>query len=114
MAEYLGSIDDTVKTVYTYEPEYATSVDGAVPEQPPPGINLIVWVCRKSAALSSVVASVRSALTKESRQVACPEANALCYDLDVKVIDDNEVQRRTGYGALVNSLYVQPMTIWQR
>lgn len=116
VAEYLGSVDDTVKAVYIYEPEYATSVDGPIPGRPnlSPGISLIAWVSRKSAALSSVVASVRSALAEEYRQLACPKANALCYELDVTVADDDEVQRRTGYGALISSLYVRPMEIWRR
>lgn len=38
----------------------------------------------------------------------------LCYELDVKVTDDEEVQKRIGYGALVNSLYVRPIEIWHR
>jgi hypothetical protein len=116
VAEYLGSVDDTVKAIYTYEPEYASSVEGHIPSRPnlSPGINLVAWVSRKSAALSSLVTSVNSALTEEYRQLACPKANALCYELDVKVADDDEVQRRTGYGALINSLYVRPLEVWRR
>jgi hypothetical protein len=116
VAEYFGSVDDTIKAIYTYEPEYAASADEPIPGQPnlSPAISLIAWVSRKSAALSSVVASVNSALTEECRRFACPKANALCYEIDVKVADDNEVQRRTGYGALINSLFVHPMEIWQR
>ena len=34
MAEYLGSVDDTIQAIYTYEPEYATSGDGAIPARP--------------------------------------------------------------------------------
>ena len=116
VAEYLGSMDNTVKAIYIYEPEYATSMDMTIPSRPnlSPGINLIVWVSRKSAALSSVVASVSSALAEECKQLACPKANALCYQLDVEVADDDEVYRQTGYGLLINSLYVRPIEIWQR
>jgi len=116
VAGYLGSVDDTIKVIYIYEPEYATSVDESIPGRPSlsPGINLIAWVSRKSAALSSVVASVSSALAEECRRLACPKANALCYMLDVEVADDDEVQRRTGYGLLIKSLYVHPMEIWCR
>jgi hypothetical protein len=116
VAEYLGLMDNTVKAIYTYEPEYATSVDGPIPDRPSrsPGISLIAWVSRKSAALSSVVASVSSALAEECRRLACPKANALCHMLDIEVVDDEEVQKRTGYGALVNSLYVRPTEIWHR
>jgi hypothetical protein len=116
VAEYLGSVDDTVKAVYTYEPEYATNADGPIPGRPnlSPGINLIAWVSRKSAALSSVAASVSSALAQECRELACSKANALCYELDIKATDDDEVRERIGYGALVNSLYIRPVEIWHK
>ena len=116
VAEYLGSVDDTLKAIFTYEPEYATSVDESIPGRPnlSPGFNLIARVSRKSAALSSVVASVSSALAEECKRLGCPKANALCHELDVKLADDDEVQKRTGYGALINSLYVRPIEIWRR
>lgn len=116
VAEYLGSVDDTVKVIYTYEPEYATSMDESLPDRPnlSPGISMIAWVSRKSAALSSVVTSLGSTLAEELRRLACPKANALCYMLDVKLVDDKEVQERTGYGALIGSLYVRPLEIWPR
>jgi hypothetical protein len=116
VAEYLGSVDDTIQAIYTYEPEYATSVDGAIPDRPnlSPGFNLIARVSRKSAAQSSVVASMRSALAEEYRRLGCPKANVLCSELDVRVVDENEVEKRTGYGALINSLYVRPIEVWHR
>lgn len=112
VAKYLGSVDDTIEAVYTYEPEYATSVDEPVPVSP--GLNLIARVSRKSAALSSVVASVGLALAEEYKELGCPKANALCYEIDVKVADDDEVRKRIGYGALINSLYVRPTEVWHR
>jgi hypothetical protein len=116
VAKYLGSVDDTVQAFYTYEPEYATSGYGFITDQPylSPGLNLIARVTRKNAALSSVVASVGSALTEEFKQLGCPKANALCCELDVKMADDEEVQKRIGYGALINSLYVRPIEVWHR
>ena len=116
VAKYLGSVDDTVQAFYTYEPEYATSGYGFITDQPylSPGLNLIARVTRKNAALSSVVASVSSALTEEFEQLGCPKVNALCCELDVKVADDEEVHKRTGYGALINSLYVRPIEVWRR
>ncbi len=116
VAEYLGLVDDTLKAIYTYESEYATSVDEAIPGRPnsSPGFNLIARVSRKSAALSSVVASLNSALTEEYKRLGCPKANALCSELDVKVVNDDEVQKRTGYGALIGSLYVRPIELWHR
>jgi len=116
VAEYLGSVDDTIKAIYTYEPEYATSLDEPIPDRPnfSSGLNLIAQVSRKSAALSSVVASISSALAEEYGRLGCPKANPLCSGLDVQVVNEDEVRRRIGYGALIDSLYVRPMEIWHR
>ena len=116
VCEYLGAVDDTVQAIYTYEPEYTTSGDEPITDRPDlsAGLNLIARVTRKNAALSSVVASVSLALADEHKQLGCPKASALCCELDVKMADDEEVQRQIGYGALVNSLYVRPIEVWHR
>lgn len=116
VAEYLGSVDDSVLAIYIYEPEYATGGDDLITDQSnlSPGLNLIARVTRKNAALSSVVASVKSALAEEYRQLGCPKANARCGELDVKVADAEEVQKRIGYGALINSLHVRPIEVWHK
>jgi len=116
VAGYLGSVDDTIQAIYTYEPEQATRVDEALPTRPnlSPGLNLIARVSRKSAALSSVVASMRSALAEEHKRLGCPKANALCSEIDFRAVDEDEIQKRTGYGALLSSLYVRPIEIWHR
>jgi hypothetical protein len=115
IAGYLGSMDTSVKAVYTFEPEYATGADGAVGRPGlSPAISMIAWVDHKSAALLSVVDMLAEAVAHEMRQLACPKANALCHMLDVKVVDDSEVQSRLGYGALVNSFYICPLEVWHR
>jgi len=116
MAEYLGSVDETVKAAYVYEPEHATHMDEPIPDRPgfSPAIKMIVWASRKSAALTSVLNMLGTAMTKELKQLVCSKSNALCYAVETHVVDDNEVFGRTGYGALVKSLYVQPVEIWKR
>src|SRR5512139_356977 len=56
MAGYLGSVDDSIKAVYSFEPDEATCMDEPIPPRPnqTPAFNLIARVSRKSAALSSV------------------------------------------------------------
>ena len=116
VAEYLGSMDDGITAVYTHEPEYASGADtlGAGQSRAHPGLNLIVRVNRKSAALSSVVASLGAVLAEELKQLGCPNATVLCRELDVKLADEQDVQKRIGYGALIDSLYVRPIEIWHR
>jgi len=111
LAQYLGSIDETIKAVYVYEPEYATDDEMARLSF---GINLLAWVGRKSAALNSIVAGLDAALMEERKRLLCPESTAECFSLDIKVADDDEVRRRRGYGALVNSIFVRPTKVWER
>jgi hypothetical protein len=116
VAEYLGLVDETVTAIYVYEPEYATEPGAAGSGRPraQPGMNLIARVSRKTAALSSVVASLSTAMDEELRRLGCPYANALCHELVVHLADEQEVTKRIGYGALVDSLYVRPIEVWHR
>jgi hypothetical protein len=116
VAEYLGAVDGTVKSVYLYEPEYAAdgSEAGIDAGQSSPGIDMIVWVTRKSAALASVINMLNASLAQELQGLACPKSNALCYSLDAQVVDDDQVLRRSGYAALIDSLYVRPIELWHR
>jgi hypothetical protein len=111
LAQYLGSIDETIKAVYVYEPEYATGNEIVGLSY---GINLLAWVQRKSAALNSIVASLDATLMEERKRLLCPEATAECFSLDLKVTDDEEVNLRRGYGALVDSIFVRPTKVWER
>jgi hypothetical protein len=111
VGEYLGSVDDTIRAVYCYEPEYGVGSEGGAVST---GMSLVAHVSRKSAALSSVVASLGAALAEERQKLGCPNATARCFDLDVKLADDAEVQMRRGYGALINSPWVQPVEVWSR
>ena len=111
VSAYLGSMDSEVEAVYSYDPDRATGVDEAITGR---GINLIVRVKRKSAALWSLIGLLISAMAQQRRDLACPRAEPLCWGLDIQVVDDDEVRSRTGYGALVDSLYVRPTQIWHR
>jgi hypothetical protein len=116
LGEYLGSTDPSVRAVYLYEPDYATSDEPALGERPglSPGMSMLVWAERKSAALTAVLDSLATAVREEAAKWTCPKANALCWMLDAQVVDDGEVKARSGYGALVNSLYVRPIEVWHR
>ncbi len=115
LAEYLGAVDTSVKAVYVYEPEYATGFDDvAAGAEFARGINLIVWASRKSAALTALIKSMGEELHKHIEPLTCYRADALCWSLDVQIVDDEQVQKRSGYGALINSMYVRPMELWRR
>jgi hypothetical protein len=116
LGEYLGGIDASVQAVYSYEPEHCTGVTELATVEPAleRGINLIVSVDRRSAALSSIIASLEDAVIEAAKNLICSEASGSCYALDVKVADEKEVASRRGYGALISSIHVAPLKIWAR
>jgi hypothetical protein len=115
VGECLGSMDETIKAVYIYEPEYGAGADNHYENRLglKSGINLIAWVERKTAALSLIVASLNDALIEACKRLGT-SGDGLRYLLDVKLTDDNEVANRLGYGALVHSIYVRPTEVWSR
>jgi hypothetical protein len=117
LGQYLGGIDASVRAVYAYEPEHCTGVAGALDDREGErfrGINLLVSVDRRSAALTSILASLEDAVCEATGFLVCPEGSGPCYMLDVKVADEGELSTRRGYGALVSSIHVRPLRIWAR
>ncbi|MBN1314641.1 MAG: hypothetical protein JXA42_04215 [Anaerolineales bacterium] len=116
MAEYLGSMDDSIKAIYSFDPEYATSMEEPLPGRPnlSPGFSLIARVNRENGSLSDIVDQMKTSLKEEHRLLSCPKANALCTELNLNIANDDDVQKRTGYGALINSPYVRPIELWSR
>jgi len=116
VGEYLGALDAGTKSVYYFEPDYATSFDDVAVNGPgaSPGINLLVWAGRKTAALEALVSAVSDELRKETAAFACAKSNPLCWALDAQIVDDEQVQQRRGYGAIIQSVHVRPIELWSR
>lgn len=114
VGEYLGQMDPRVKAVYVFEPEYAKAGEVETVSRTP-GIHLIAWVERKTAALNALVAALAAVLSENLRQqLGCVKATPACYSLDVHMVDDDEVRHRRGMGILVDSVYVRPIQVWPR
>ena len=112
VAEALGALDDTVRSVSLYEVE-ATPEDGALGDNPESlPIHMLVWVDRKTSALNSLVAALDRALVKDYAEMVGPRR--LRHVLDVQLIDDSDVESRRGIVALLFSLYNRPIQLWQR
>ncbi|MGD8398632.1 MAG: hypothetical protein PVG11_07225 [Anaerolineae bacterium] len=112
VAEAMGVLDDNVRSVLLYEFE-ATPEDRAFGENPESlPIHLLVWVDRKTSALSALVAALDRALVKDYAEMVGPRR--LGHVLDVQVIDDSDVEGRRGIAALLHSLYNRPIKLWER
>lgn len=112
VAETLGTLDKNIRAVYVMDYD-ATPEDlcfGATSTTSP--IHLIARVVRRTEALDSLVAAVDRALTRAYANTTGLAGLALL--LDVQVVDDTDVAKHTGYGALLSSLYHRPIEVWKR
>ncbi len=113
VAEAFGSLDGTIRAVYTFDCD-ATPEDECLGEvaRGTPLVHLLVWAQRKTAALRALVSMLDRALVRAYADVLGEERPTSL--LDVQVIDDADVGRRSGYGALLGSMYHRPVQVWQR
>ncbi len=113
VAEKIGALDENVKTIYTLDYD-ATPEDecfgGAARGAPP--VHLLVWTRRKTAALLALVEALDRSLVQAYAQLL--DRPGLAGLLDVQIIDDVDVGRRLGYGALLSSIHHRPIPVWQR
>ena len=113
VAAALGTMDDHVKAVYVLDHD-ATPEDlcfGTLGESLPV-VHMIVWTARKTAALRALLAALDRALAQTYADcVARAEVHSL---LDVQTIDDDDVARRRGHGALLYALHQRPVQVWER
>jgi hypothetical protein len=112
VAQLLGALDEEVKAVYIDEydasPEDLCFGEAARTTV----IYLIVWVRRKTSALSSLATALDRALAQcYANLIGTPR---LTHLLEVQVIDDAEVKNRVGYGALLSSIHFPPTEVWKR
>lgn len=112
VAESIGNLDDNVKAVYTLDYD-ATPEDRCFSDEAKTSpIHLIVWAVRKTDALDALVSALDRALVQEySKMIDAPQ---LTHLLDVQVVEDEDVEDRTGYGALLSSIHNRPIQIWER
>jgi hypothetical protein len=112
VADALGMLDNNVQAAYLFEYD-ATPEDvclgeaaGIIP------LHLLVWVNRKTDALSALVESLDRAMAQSLAGMLGTSLDA--YVLDVQVVDDSDVKNRTAYGALLSSLFQRPIKVWDR
>jgi hypothetical protein len=117
VSEYLGRVDKTVKAVYQYEPaespQDSQSEDRASLKKHT-GINLVVWVDRKSAALKALIGTLEAVLSTSQRKIGCMNAAPGCFVFDVEMVSDQDVQERRGLGLFVESAYLGSRPVWKR
>jgi hypothetical protein len=112
VAESLGALDDNIKATYIYDydatPEALCFGEAgrALP------IHLLVWAERKTAALRVLGETWDRALAQGYAEMIGGRQPA--HLLDVQMVDDADVEKRLGHGALLFSLHHRPVQVWRR
>ena len=117
IAEVLGEIDKTVKSIYTYNPVAQPQRPGneiQVTGDKGASINLVVWVDRKSAALNALVTSLEKDLRASQLQLGCLKGDRPCFSLHVNMVDDSDVKEQRGFGVIADSEYLRSRRVWAR
>jgi hypothetical protein len=114
---HLGQVDNQVRAVFQYEAMLAP--DSAQPgdENGPrthPGLHLIIWVERKSAALSTLAEAIKAALSGSLDAMLCPTAAPECVAVDLEMVDDRDIQASRGFGLLAKSPLLKSHRVWDR
>ncbi len=110
LAEHIGALDSEVQGVYLYDPE-ATTDDIVFAEFPVTLVHMVVWARRKTGALTSLLGGLDRAVTAEFANRVGNKQTSL---LDFQVVDDAEVNSRTGFGAMLAWVHNRPLMVWKR
>jgi hypothetical protein len=117
VAEYIGQVDKTVKAVFHFagrESSRPPVEERTATPSKPSGIHLIVWVERKSAALSALIETLETVLIISLQKSGLDGNSGEGFILDVNLVDDVEVRQRRGFGTLVENPQVQSRPVWRR
>jgi uncharacterized protein YunC (DUF1805 family) len=112
VGDSLGAMDQNVKAVYILDYD-ATPEDICYSNQKHTVlIHMIIRVERKTSALESLVAALDHALVQVYGRLLGMER--LEHLLDAQVVDDADVEKRVGFGAMFTSLHQRPIQVWKR
>lgn len=116
IGDYLSTVDPNLQAVYLFDPDAACDVyeDFHTVSTPWCALNLIVWTRTSKSLSTSTLKGLRQALDKARTQVLCPKATALCFALNMTVVNNAEVKARRGYAAMIHSLTTHPNQVWSR
>jgi Pyruvate phosphate dikinase, AMP/ATP-binding domain len=114
IGEYLGRVDRTVKAVYAYQPTTVNNKEPSGGVESLVGINLIVWVERKSAALSALLQTLEESLKVSQNRIGCAIATPACFAMEVMFVSDRDVQEGRGLGLLIRAAGIRSVQVWDR
>lgn len=111
LGRVLGLWDKDIKAVYAYGYDDNTTAEECHEDISSSSlIHMIIWVGRKTNALKALIESIDRAMVQVHRRLL--GFKDIEHVLDIQVIDDDDVKNRTGYAALLKSIYQTPVKVW--
>ncbi len=102
-SNYLARLCPEIRRVYVY----GSTVDNRA--GPASDVDLLVWVQRKTTALESLLWRLDAILLRGYRALTGFVGPHNLFDFHL--VDDEEVEARRGYGAVVSSLWTAPVPL---
>ncbi len=112
LGEVLGSWSNNIKAIYACS--YDEAVNGEDSCEKSTAfllIHIIILVAQKKKALDVLMDAIDRAMVQRHQQML--GLKKLKHALDAQVIDDADIKNRTGYAALLRSVYQPPIRVWQ-
>jgi hypothetical protein len=111
LGRVLGLWDKDIKAVYAYGYDDNTTAEECYEDGSSSSlIHMIIWAGRKTNALKALIESIDRAMVQLHRRLL--GLKYIEHVLDIQVIDDEDVKNRTGYAALLKSIYQTPVKVW--
>lgn len=111
LGEVLGKWDKNIKAVYFWDNDDTSTAEGSLENKPVFSlIHMIIWSQKKTKALNALIEAIDRVMVQQFRGLT--GLIKLENVLDIQVVDDEEVRNRTGYAALLNSIYQPPIQLW--
>ena len=99
LKKYLTARNSTIKAIYIF----GSSVSGT--KCPTADIDLILWVSQKTEELNSLLKDIDRFLTDEYTERVGGRAKGLKHLLDLKIVNDEDVEYGRNCSCLINGVY---------
>ena len=110
LGRVLGSWDVNIRAVYALGYDDNTSAEEGAENFAFSLVHMIIWAERKTKALNAMIEAIDRAMVQVYRKLF--EMGELQRVVDIQVIDGEDVKNRTGYAALLKSIYQMPIQVW--
>jgi hypothetical protein len=114
IAEYLSDANGMIKAVFDYEldPASVRAQSEKMASVRSAGINLVIWAGQKSSDILENAAKFEKVLEESLAKLGFGNSETMCFPLDIEIVDDDDVQKRRGYGLIVRGELIRSSQLW--